>query len=142
MFKPSSLLLIAIDLPFHWDLENNSTTTISPCTARFLKHKMLLSIELQSGWLYKTVDLLNPFTPKIFYVILLTVCHTILMMSVQRIWNSLNLTFLSSHHSMAWYCIDIVRRNSVLVTHGNYRIKVSTHKLNNIKIKAFWVDIF
>ena len=37
MFKPSSLLLIAIDLPFHWDLENNSTTTISPCTARFLK---------------------------------------------------------------------------------------------------------
>ena len=27
--------------------------------------------------------------------------------------------FLYSHHLSAWYCIDIVRRNSVLVTHGS-----------------------
>ena len=27
--------------------------------------------------------------------------------------------FLYSHHLSALYCIDIVRRNSVLVTHGN-----------------------
>ena len=26
--------------------------------------------------------------------------------------------FLYSHHSSGWYCIDIVRRYSVLVTHG------------------------
>ena len=26
---------------------------------------------------------------------------------------------LYSHHLSAWYCIDIVRRNSVLVTHGS-----------------------
>ena len=27
--------------------------------------------------------------------------------------------FLYSHHSSGWYCIDIVRKNSVLVTHGS-----------------------
>ena len=27
--------------------------------------------------------------------------------------------FLYSNHSSGWYCIDIVRRNSVLVTHGS-----------------------
>ena len=29
---------------------------------------------------------------------------------------------LYSHHLPAWYCIDIVRRNSVLVTCGNERV--------------------
>ena len=29
---------------------------------------------------------LNPFTPKISLIILLTICHTILIMLVQRIW--------------------------------------------------------
>ena len=32
----------------------------------------------------------NPFTPKIELVILLTVCHTILMMLVWRIWCLIN----------------------------------------------------
>ena len=36
---PSSLLLREIDLPFHRDLCSNSTTTISPWTARFLCNK-------------------------------------------------------------------------------------------------------
>ena len=27
--------------------------------------------------------------------------------------------FLNSHHLSGWYCIDIVRRSSVLVTHGS-----------------------
>ena len=30
---------------------------------------------------------------------------------------------LYSHHLPAWYCIDIVRRNSVLVTCGSERVK-------------------
>ena len=30
---------------------------------------------------------------------------------------------LYSHHLPAWYCIDIVRRNSVLVTYGSERVK-------------------
>ena len=34
--------------------------------------------------------LLNPLTPKISLVILLTICHTILMMLVQRNWNWIN----------------------------------------------------
>ena len=35
---------------------------------------------------------------------------------------------LYSHHLPAWYCIDIVRRNSVLVTHGSKRVKVHLTK--------------
>ena len=35
-------------------------------------------------------DVLNPLTPKISLVILLTVCHTIQVMLVRRIWNWIN----------------------------------------------------
>ena len=67
---------------------------------------------------------LNPLTPKISLVILLTVCHTVLVMLVWRIcigsiYNPLHDMFLYSHPSSAWYRIDVVRRNSVLVTHGS-----------------------
>ena len=31
--------------------------------------------------------------------------------------------FLYSHHLSAWYCFDIVRRNSALVNHRIYRVK-------------------
>ena len=31
--------------------------------------------------------------------------------------------FLYSHYLSVWFCIDIVRRNSVLVTHGSLRVK-------------------
>ena len=31
--------------------------------------------------------------------------------------------FLNSQHLSAWYCIDIARRNFVLVTHGSERVK-------------------
>ena len=73
---------------------------------------------MKFGWLIR----ISLFIPKILFVILLTVCHTILML-VWRIWcwihyycNPLIYNFLYSHFSSAWYCIDIVRRNSVLVT--------------------------
>ena len=52
---------------------------------------------------------LNPLTLKMSWVILLTVCHTIYVMLVWRIWNS----YLS-----ALYLTNNVRRNSVLVTSG------------------------
>ena len=39
--------------------------------------------------------------------------------------------FLYSHYSSAWHCIDIVRRNSVLVTHGSYMLRV----------KCLWGDV-
>ena len=65
----------------------------------------------------------HPLTPRISIVILLTVCHSILVMLVLRIWCWINWKtlklisiFLYSHHLSDWYCIDIVRRSSVLVT--------------------------
>ena len=69
----------------------------------------------------------NPFIPKISLVILLTVYHTILLMLVWRIWywmnyNYPNWYFPLVHHLSAWYCIDIVRRNSLLVTHRSERV--------------------
>ena len=36
---------------------------------------------------------------------------------------------LYSHHLPAWYCIDIVRRNSVLVTCGSERVKCLIHEI-------------
>ena len=35
--------------------------------------------------------------------------------------------FLHSHHLTGWYCIDIVRRNSVLVTCKSERVKAMKH---------------
>ena len=48
-------------------------------------------------------DVLNPLTLKISLVILLTVCHTVLVMLVWRIWDGINLLplidiFPSSQH--------------------------------------------
>ena len=36
------------------------------------------------------INLINPFTPKISLVILLTICHTILIVLVRRIWYWIN----------------------------------------------------
>ena len=52
----------------------------------------------------------NPFNPKISLIILLTVCDTILMVLVPL------LIFISIINLSALYCIDIVRRNSILAT--------------------------
>ena len=68
---------------------------------------------------------INLVNPSISLVILLTVCNSILRVLFGRIWywrdlnNPLIDIFLYSHQLSAWYCIDIVRRNSVLVTHGS-----------------------
>ena len=61
------------------------------------------------------IYIINTLTLKISLIILLTVCHTVLVMFFWRIWYwiklySLNFYFLRSHHSSAWYCFDIVRR--------------------------------
>ena len=58
---------------------------------------------------------------------LLTICHIILMMFREFGIGSTNPMIdilLYSHHLPAWYCIDIVRRNSVLVTCGSERVKI------------------
>ena len=68
-------------------------------------------------------------------MILLTVSHTILIMLVQSI-GSTNYPqigiFLYSHHLSSCYCIDIVRRNSVLVTHGSEKGK---EKFKGLRLK-------
>ena len=72
----------------------------------------------------------NFVTPKISLVILLlTFCHVIIFLLVGRICCLINLyntnpnwQFLCSYHLPAWYCIDIVRRNSVFIIHGNYSV--------------------
>ena len=65
----------------------------------------------------------QPFNSQIKFVILLTVNHTILLMLVLRIFGSTNYPqidiFLDSRHSSRWFCIDIARRNYVLVTLGS-----------------------
>ena len=39
---------------------------------------------------FTSIPCIDPFTPKVSLIILLTVCHTILMMSVLRIWYWIN----------------------------------------------------
>ena len=86
---------------------------------------LLLKLSYQKIVTLADYSALNPLTPKISLVILLTVCHTVLVMLVLRIWycrstdNPLIDIFLYSHHLSAWSCIDIKRRNSVLVTYGS-----------------------
>ena len=58
----------------------------------------------------------NPFTPIISLLILLTVCHTLFIILVWRIFIFILFIFLYSHLLPSWDCIDIVRRNSFLVT--------------------------
>ena len=62
-------------------------------------------------WISSTELIVNPFTLKISSVILPTVCYTVLMMLVWRIWHWINLSnnhlidiFLYSHHiCRVWY---------------------------------------
>ena len=73
----------------------------------------------------------DPFTLNISIAILLTDFHTINGCIVWRVWCWINveppdLYFCYSHHFSAWYCIDIVRRNSVLITHGSLRLIAET----------------
>ena len=73
---------------------------------------------------FPLLGILKPLTAKISSVILLTVCHIVFVMFVWRIWYWINLYSLNLYFSLfsslvCRYCTDIVRRNSVLVTHGS-----------------------
>ena len=76
-------------------------------------------LQLCKGNQFTRYSPVTPFTPKNSMVILLTICHTILMMLLGKIWywiNWLSPHFLCFCHFSAWYCNNIVRGNSVLVT--------------------------
>ena len=70
-------------------------------------------------------NILNPLSPQTKFVILLTVKHIVLTMLILRIYYWIHYhysqidIFLYSLLLSGWYCIDTVRRNSVLITHGS-----------------------
>ena len=45
--------------------------------------------------------------------------------------------FIYSHHLPSWYCVDIVRRNAILVTHGRWSVKSSPIWANQKRTKDF-----
>ena len=71
-----------------------------------------------------------PLTPKVSFVILLTVYQTILILLVWRIC-----------HLSTWYCIDIVRRDSVFVTHRNLRFNSSPVSISTPGWREFIVRV-
>lgn len=87
---------------------------IMPFSTQEYEHQWVL-LNCSAGFI-------NSFTATILLVILLTLCHTNFFMLLWRILNwinqkSFNWYFLSSPHLSAWFCIDIIMRNSVLVSH-------------------------
>ena len=105
---------------YHW-IWSTPCWIINGAFNSFIQNDAILDIDLQAS--DKIIPTVNRLTSKISFVILLNVCHKVLVMLVLRINGSTNnpLTdiFLYSHHLSTWYCIDIVRRNSVLVTYGS-----------------------
>ena len=102
---------------------------------QFCKSLIWLQTKMDSTWsYYHYLWLLNHFTPNIWLLILLTVCHTILLVSVLRIWYWMNWSFpkliflliLCTLYKVStisvWCCTDTVKINYVLVNHGSYRI--------------------
>ena len=62
---------------------------------------------------------INPLTPKISLVILLTVCQTVLVMlvgesGIRSTYNPLIDIFIYSHHLSAWYCMDVIKEKFCL----------------------------
>ena len=99
---------------------------------RFTKNRVVSStvkrtLHLLNMSLLPTLFGLTPFTPKISILILLTVCHTFPMMLVLSIWCLIKQyplvdIFRNSRHESARQCIDIVRKNYLLVTSGSKRV--------------------
>lgn len=73
---------------------------------------------------------LNPFTPKILFLILLSVCHNLLIDVI-----------LYSHHLFAWYFIDNVRRSSAFVTHWSSRFSRIWFRTSLKKLSQFYLPV-
>ena len=74
-------------------------------------------------WLYS----LTLSLPRSLYQFSLLSAIEFVMMLVWRIWFSPNnpekKIFCDSPHLSAWYCIDILRRYSLIITHGSLRVR-------------------
>ena len=101
---------------------------------------MVFLVKFYIFFLFFASRSLKLFTPKFSIVILLTVCHTIFMKLVQRIWywstnNPLIDIFLYFHHLSAWYNVDIIWKSYVLVTHGTVRVYIFFLQFNEINLQ-------
>ena len=72
--------------------------------------------------------MVNTFAPKILISIFPTVCYTFLITLDLRIWLFIPIFFFTSHHFSAGYHMDIVRRNSSLVTPGSEKVRKTLRK--------------
>ena len=80
-----------------------NTTLVAYCTVinQYIQYQNEIFKHLKVIYMLQALDLchqdkllltlINPVTPKISFVILLTVCHTVLVMLVWRIWYWINL---------------------------------------------------
>ena len=80
-----------------------NTTQVAYCTVinQYIQYQNEISKHLKVIYMLQALDLchqdkllltlINPVTPKISFVILLTVCHTVFVMLVWRIWYWINL---------------------------------------------------
>ena len=73
---------------------------------------------------------LNPFTSKILFLILLSVCHDLIIDVI-----------LYSHHIFAWYFIDNVRRSSAFVTHWSLRVDRIWFMTSSKKLSQFYLPV-
>ena len=64
---------------------------------------------------------MNNIKIKIFLIL---IARIVLFTGWHTVIRTACLLFLYSHHLPAWYCIGIVRRNSILVYHGAWKVDI------------------
>ena len=96
------------------------------------------SLKMFDGFLQRANCEVNPLTPKISLVILLTVCHTVLVMFVWRIWcwiNSFSLNLYFSLFSsfvcliLYWYCEEKFYLGHLWELNSQIKWVMSNHKI-------------
>ena len=111
------LIVLTYRLKLSWEKIDFKKNSPFQDSTFYIRYHFLSEIENKNKWINErmhrwlseslTERELNPLTPKISLVILLTVCQTILVMLVGRMWyrtisNPIVDIFLYSHHLFAW----------------------------------------
>ena len=84
----------------------------------------------------------NPLTHRsnLLFYSLSTINHTILVMFENLVLNLLIITQLIFFFILITYLVNIVRRNSVLVTHGSYRVNVAHAVWHGLLVTAITIS--
>ena len=96
-------------------IEGNKSRTVAATnmnTESSRSHAVFNIVLTRSEYDKETEVYINPLTPKISLVILLTVCHTVLVMLIWRIWYRINL------QSPNWYFSLFSSLDIVLISQG------------------------